>query len=127
MRIAISVLVGLVVAVVAAYAPERRAVPRVKYALGGVCLGGIVGLALADLIVCGAGDFWQAHAMLGAAIIGVLFVLLTVLVIDEAVGRANTKRWRRAAEQPVAQLIATRTDPIVEALRMRLDADASTA
>ena len=121
LEVGIVAAAGVVLAAVVWNSLKRRGANQFPAAVGGVCIGVIVGLSLGDVVVDGAGDTWATHPMLAAAIVGVAFLGLTVLVIEHAVERANTRRWRDASSQRVAELIATRDDPLVRRFQTCLE------
>jgi hypothetical protein len=114
--VSVAIAIGLIAAGAAAAVLESQGLPDWKAALGAICFGGLIGLAAADLIVEGAGDWWGNHEMFGTGVAGFLLLGLTVLVIDEVIARTTAARWRKAARSPVARLAATRNAMVLKQL-----------
>jgi hypothetical protein len=83
------------VAAVAAIVALRYGAHRGQALLGAICASGVVGLAVGDLSIDRAGEYWAKHPMFGAGIVGLLLVGLTVLIVNAVIEQAENRRWRR--------------------------------
>jgi hypothetical protein len=107
-EIFLAVVLGLVAAGAVAGVLDAIGLPERRTAVGALFVGALVGLGAGDLLIDGAGAWWEGHPMLAAGLGGLLLLGLTVLVIDEVIARTTAARWQKAARDPVARLVATK-------------------
>jgi hypothetical protein len=111
--VALYIALGFVVIVVAVGMTFRLG--RVRTVTAAICAGALAALAAADAIVAEAGRYWDNHSMLGAAVSGVLFLALTVLLVEALVEYVDARRLRPAgcmAVKSFLDLAAERRGPV---------------
>lgn len=72
-----------------------------RVVIGAVCLALLVGLGVADLLVGGFGKWWAERPLAAAGLSGLLFLAITVLVVEALIEHVDARRLTPAGRAAV--------------------------